>query len=165
MATYINEDLINREQYCTVCTKPLDAERIKFRSVTCSKECQSVRQRMLRKRVDDRECRFCHKPSTPAARAAFMRFRKWERTNPDQAYPEVWAIVKAAGVTLYDFAQAVAQSVKRDVILDPAMSDIDWGSTKPRKEDDAPTPELDRVLELLREYQAKQTKPAKEDAA
>lgn len=165
MASYSNEDLINHPQYCVVCSTRLGADRIKFRSVTCSHECASIRERLLRKRVDDRECRFCHKPSTPTSRRAFNRFRRWERTQPDLAYPEVWAIVNAAGVNLKDFGRAVAQSVTRDVSLDPALSELDWGTTKQRKTDDKPTPELDRVLEILREYQAKQPKPEPEAEA
>lgn len=160
-----NEDLINRKQFCVVCTCELGPERIKFRSVTCGDECQAIRQRLLRKRVDDRECRFCHKPSTPSSRRAFNRFRRWERTQPDLAYPDVWAIVSAAGVDLKDFGRAVAQSVSRDVMLDPEMSELEWGSAKHRKADDKPTPELDRVLEILREYQAAQPKPAAEQSA
>jgi hypothetical protein len=162
-----NEDLIGRKQFCVVCTNELNAERMKFRSVTCSDECQSIRQRLLRKRVDDRECRFCHKPSTPARRDAFKRFKKWERTFPDQAFPDVWEIVSAAGVTLKELSRAVVQAERRDVMLDPAMSEFEWGSTKRRKDDDKPTPELDRVLEILADHQAstRAPEPKPEEAA
>jgi hypothetical protein len=143
-----NEDLIDRKTFCVVCTKEVPTERTKFRSVTCSEECTAIRQRLLRKRVDDRECRFCHKASTPTQRKAFSRFRRWEREHPDLAYPEVWAIVSAAGVELKEFGRAVHQTIRRDVMLDVKMADLGWGSTKGK--DDVPTPELDRVLEILR---------------
>jgi hypothetical protein len=144
-----NEDLINRKTFCTVCTNEVPAERLRFRSVTCSDEHAAIRQRMLRKRVDDRVCRFCHKPSTPTQRKAFTRFRKWERDNPTLAYPQAWEIVKAAGISEADFGKAVHQSVKHDIQLDPEMALLEWGTVKRRKEDDKPTPQLDQVLDVL----------------
>jgi len=160
-----NEDLINQKVFCVMCTKEVPAERLRFRSVTCSDEHARLRQRLLRKRVDDRSCRFCHKPSTPAQRKAFARFRKWERENPTLAYPEIWAIVNASGITEKDFGKAVHQSVKADVMLDWQMSDLEWGSTKAHLADAPPALELERVLMVLSAYATEHPKPEPSQAA
>jgi hypothetical protein len=62
-------------------------EKLKFKSITCSDACARDRKLALRARQDQRECRFCRKPTTPAEKAAYQRFRKWEIANPALAYP------------------------------------------------------------------------------
>lgn len=154
-----NEDLINQKVYCVMCTKEVPADRLRFRSVTCCDEHARMRQRLLRKKVDDRSCRFCHKPSTPAQRKAFTRFRKWERENPTLSYPEVWAIVSAAGITEKELGKAIHQSVKADVMLDASMAELEWGSTKAHAIGLPPAPELERVLAMLHAYALEHPKP------
>lgn len=84
------------EVHCVVCTKLVPDERLKFQSVTCSKECADTRENDLRLRRDQKECRYCRKPSTPKQRAAYARFAKMELRRPDLLYPEEFEKFKAS---------------------------------------------------------------------
>jgi hypothetical protein len=162
-----NEDLFGLNVLCTICGRTIDPKRALrgSGSVTCSKEHADLRIRLLRKKVDDAECRFCHKPSTPNRRRAFSRFNAWEKAHPDQAFPDVWAIVSADGMTLKELGAAVMQSKKRDIELDVEFHDQNWATTKTPKPDDSPTPELDRVLTLLTAAAEAKIAAAKEKTA
>ena len=150
-----NKHLYKVEVHCVICTALVPTDRLKYRRITCSDACNKIRERQTRKRVDDRECRFCHKPSTPTGRRAFAKFRKWEREFPDQAHPELWNIVSEHGMTVSEFGKAIHQSVKWDFMLDASMAQYGWGSTKQRPADADPTPELDRVLAMLEVHPAR----------
>lgn len=76
------------ETHCIVCTNLVPPERIRFKSITCSDECARLRKLSMRAKQDARECRHCRKPSTMAERAAYQRYRKWEKANPQLAYPD-----------------------------------------------------------------------------
>lgn len=145
-----NEDLFGLEPHCTICTGIIPKERMKFRAVTCSDKCKTLWARLKRKKVDDRECLFCHKPSTPNARRAFAAFRIWQSKYPDLSYPNEWAIVSAAGMTMADFGKAIKQSIKHDELIDLAFAQANWGSVgDPRPHGDTKTAELDRVQQIL----------------
>ena len=153
----MNEDLLGLEMKCVVCTNPVPQDKARRRGVTCSKECADLRTRLLRLKVDNRECRFCHKPSTPNARKAFSRFRRWERENPNLAYPEQWKIVEGAGVSLTDFGKAINQAVKFDVEFGSKLSAFDFESTKTLPAAHSLPAEMRCVMEILR------NQPAPED--
>ena len=74
--------------HCILCTKEVPADRLKFKAITCSKECADLRKKMIRVRPLAGECLYCHKPSTPEDRAAFQRFRKWEKKQLEEATAE-----------------------------------------------------------------------------
>jgi hypothetical protein len=68
---------------CVVCTKPIPTGR-KWDAITCSKECTKARRDFGRSRIDQRECRYCQRPSTPDEQTRYKRWRKWESTHdPD----------------------------------------------------------------------------------
>jgi predicted nucleic acid-binding Zn ribbon protein len=81
--------------HCVVCTQPVPEDRATRGGVTCSAACLAVRKAVQRAQRDAKECRYCRKPSTLAARAAFRRFRHLEETRPDILYPKQFAEWKA----------------------------------------------------------------------
>ena len=149
-----NEDIAGKTMFCVVCKTVLSGTR----TVTCSKECAEIRKRIQRKKtVDDKECRFCHKASTPNARKAFSRFRRWERDNPALAYPSQWAILEPAGVSLEEFGKAIVQAVKFDVEFGSHLSGFE--STKLPAAGAMPK-EMDRVLRILAATQLQEVSQA-----
>lgn len=66
---------------CIMCPNFIPADRPK-RAVTCSKECSQARKDYGRALQDRTECRYCERPSTPAERARYKRWRKFELKNP-----------------------------------------------------------------------------------
>ncbi len=74
--------------HCVLCTKEVPADRLRFKAITCSKDCADLRKKMIRVRPLAGECMYCHKPSTLEDRAAFQRFRKLETKRPDLLYPD-----------------------------------------------------------------------------
>lgn len=93
--------------FCVVDAQPISPERLSKGSVTCSKECAKIRRDAQRVQQDQKECRYCRKPSTPEQRQAFARFRVLERKRPDLLYPEAFEEWKktAAQVTPKAFAE------------------------------------------------------------
>lgn len=77
----------DQETHCVVCGVKVPPERVRFKAITCTPEHAKLRKAQLRAKTDQRECRYCRKPSTVAERAAFQRFRKWETKNPQEAFP------------------------------------------------------------------------------
>lgn len=73
--------------YCAVCGGVVPPERVAQGAITCSKEHGAKRANFLRARKEARECKYCHKPSTPEDREAFLRFKKLARKRPDVLYP------------------------------------------------------------------------------
>jgi hypothetical protein len=73
--------------FCVVDGKPIPAERQKRGSICCSEECQLEREKAKRKLVDERYCRHCRHPSTLEERAAYKRFRYFEKHKPELLYP------------------------------------------------------------------------------
>lgn len=67
--------------YCVFDAKPIPAERVKRNAVTCSKECAKAieRQRMLL--MEQSECKYCRRPSTPEERESYKRWRQWEKAQ------------------------------------------------------------------------------------
>lgn len=82
--------------HCVVCTKEVPEDRATRGGVTCSPECLSIRKAAQRADRDAKECRYCRKPSTLEARAAFNRFRRLEAKRPDILYPDEFKAWSAA---------------------------------------------------------------------
>lgn len=63
--------------FCVFDGKLIPAERVKRNAVTCSKECAKAiaRQRMLL--VEQGECKYCRRPSTPEERESYKEWRRW----------------------------------------------------------------------------------------
>jgi hypothetical protein len=68
--------------FCVVDGKPIPQDRLSRGSVTCSKECYDIRRHAQRAQQDEKECRYCRKPSTPEDRDTYARFRRLERKFP-----------------------------------------------------------------------------------
>jgi hypothetical protein len=78
------DDFVGRVMHCIICQNPIPSTR-KADSVTCSAECSGTRKAWRRSRLDQTKCRYCLRPSTPAERAAFNRWRKWEAKQAAEA--------------------------------------------------------------------------------
>lgn len=155
-----NEDLFGIQPKCVIDSKIIPHERLRFKAVTCSKECGEIWARLQQKKRDEKDCKFCHKPSTPNARRAFNRFRKFERECPDIARPVEWEIVHAAGMGLEDFGKAIGQAQRSDIEVDVELREINWDRVKKPRATAKPTPELDKALQILADY----VPPTKEEA-
>ena len=68
--------------YCVIDAKLIPQDRLLRGSVTCSKECYETRRAAQRARQEERECKYCRKPSTPADREVFAKFRRLEKKWP-----------------------------------------------------------------------------------
>lgn len=76
--------------YCVFDGKPIPAERVKRNAVTCSKDCAKAieRQRMLL--MEQSECKYCRRPSTPEERESYKQWRKWlKEQSTAKSTPEV----------------------------------------------------------------------------
>jgi tRNA(Ile)-lysidine synthase TilS/MesJ len=72
------DDFRNVPRFCVMCQTPIPPER-KADSVTCSKDCSVKRKNYFRSRIDQKECRYCQRPSTPEERARYLRWRRAEK--------------------------------------------------------------------------------------
>src|ERR1700727_3043915 len=84
-ATLTLDQVVN---FCVFCGKPIPIERMRKRqTTTCSEEHSKAmdRQRMLL--LEQKECKYCRRPSTPEERELFKRWRIWmtDPTNPTVA--------------------------------------------------------------------------------
>ena len=70
----------NVERHCVVCANLIPSER-KADAVTCSKECTKTRRRFLQSKIDQTECRYCRRPSTPEERARYAAWKRWEKAG------------------------------------------------------------------------------------
>lgn len=86
----LRAQFLETEFHCVVCTGKIPPEQLKYKAITCSDKCGLARKNALRAKQDSRECRHCRKPASLAERAAYKRFRKWEKVNPELAYPEAY---------------------------------------------------------------------------
>jgi hypothetical protein len=75
--------------------QPIPQDRLSKGSVTCSKECYEKRRKAQRAQQDEKECRYCRKPSSFEDREAFKRFRRLEARRPDLVYPEAFEQFKS----------------------------------------------------------------------
>lgn len=62
-------------RHCVMCGNQVPADR-KSDAVTCSKECTVARKNFIRSKLDQKECRYCNKPSTPEERVLFGMWKK-----------------------------------------------------------------------------------------
>jgi hypothetical protein len=124
-------------------------ERLKFKAITCSEECARLRKLSMRTRQDSRECRFCRKPTTPAEKASYQRFRKWEAANPDLAYPAQfkrwnaqWLADAYAVPDKQHFTLAIAQQMAEE---DEDAAERAKAERAAASGDLAPSPEMEPV--------------------
>lgn len=75
------------ESFCVVDKNPIPVDRLKRRAVTCSKTCSKIRTAQLMAVMEQMECKYCRRPSTPEERQAYKRFRRLEIEHPDLIYP------------------------------------------------------------------------------
>ena len=68
--------------FCVVDAQPIPRERLTRGSVTCSKECAKIRREAQRAQQDEKECRYCRKPSTPHDRETYALFRRLQKKWP-----------------------------------------------------------------------------------
>lgn len=71
--------------YCVVDKELIPIERVKFNAVTCSDKCEKARKRQRMLLMEQAECKYCRRPSTPAERESFKAWRQWVK---DQATVE-----------------------------------------------------------------------------
>jgi hypothetical protein len=93
--------------HCVVCTNIVPEKLAKRRAITCSDACLTIRNAAMRAERDAKECRYCKKPSTLEARAAFQRFRRIEGKRPDLLYPQEYEAWKA---TLTEDAESTPEA-------------------------------------------------------
>lgn len=157
----MNEDLLGMDVHCIVCTKPIATEAARRRAVVCSEECREMLARLRRKHKDDRICRFCHKPSTVTQRTAFNRFQRWERTHPQEAFPETWRLLREHGISAETFAAAVQEAKDQDFSMEFSPVVLRWARfPKPNKKHE----NLDLCMPILTEFWAAQESQAQESA-
>jgi len=82
---------------CVICGEQVPKERIMRGSIVCSKEHAQLRRAQLQAITDKKECRYCRRPSTPAEREAYRRFRTFERKRPHILFPEAFEAWQRAG--------------------------------------------------------------------
>ena len=74
------DDYRDTPRFCVLCTKPIPPER-KWDAITCSKECTKLRRSYAQCRMDQTECRYCRRPSTPEERARYAAWKRWEKAG------------------------------------------------------------------------------------
>lgn len=72
--------------YCVFDGKPIPADRVKHSATTCSKECSKAMERQRMLLMEQTECKYCRRPSTPEERESYKQWRKWLK---DQATQEI----------------------------------------------------------------------------
>jgi hypothetical protein len=85
--------------HCVICTAEVPIDRQRRGAITCSKEHSKLRRAHLFAIMDQKECRYCRRPSTPEEREAYRRFRMIERKRPDLLFPEAFEDWKNSGGT------------------------------------------------------------------
>lgn len=73
-ATLTLEQVVN---FCVYDGKRIPADRVKRNAVTCSKECGKAMERQRMLLMEQEECKYCRRPSTPAERESFKKWRRW----------------------------------------------------------------------------------------
>lgn len=91
--------------YCIIDRREIPIERQIRKSPTCRKECRDILEKMRRASTEERKCRVCSKPSTPAQRKAFSA---WLRNNPDFKPPKRGRPTKENDETKSEKAEAGA---------------------------------------------------------
>lgn len=77
------DDFSGVSMHCVVCQEPIPATR-KWDAVTCSPQCSKTRKNYGRSRQDQRECRYCLRPSTFEERARYQAWRRWEKAGVNE---------------------------------------------------------------------------------
>ena len=121
---------------CSVCTKPVPANRhsVKF-EVTCSKQCFEVVKAWRRYQLWRRACPNCRRPSSPAEREDFL---KWRRSNGlqgrgrppvnrlanlTQALTDAIAILKTAPPELMTIQENISAIARFQKLVDSEAQD------------------------------------------
>jgi hypothetical protein len=85
--------------YCVQDGQPIPIERLKLGAVTCSKACEKARGRQRMLLMEQKECKYCRRPSTPEERESFKAWRAWVK---DQGTPKI-ALQATAESTEYPY--------------------------------------------------------------
>lgn len=112
---------------CVICGDQVPADRVRFGAITCSEQHKRMRKASIRARRVAGRCDFCHKPSTPAERAAFTRFRSIELSRPDLLYPTDWQKWQSGGGDLKAFADQIEQNAIKLKLATRANKDTPGG--------------------------------------
>jgi predicted nucleic acid-binding Zn ribbon protein len=81
------DDFTGNQMHCVVCMSPIPPDR-KWDAVTCSKTCTKARKNFGRSRRDQKECRYCLRPSSPEDRARYQAWRRAEKKAAKEATSE-----------------------------------------------------------------------------
>ena len=74
------DHFVKIDKHCLMCGKIIPRDHPRYRlTLTDTDECSPNGSMQWRKsREDQRQCRYCKKPSTPAQRARFSRWKRYE---------------------------------------------------------------------------------------
>jgi hypothetical protein len=70
--------------FCVNCKNPIPTDR-KSDAITCSKACTKARRDFMRSKLDQKQCRYCLRPSTAEERARYMAWRRAEKKTAREA--------------------------------------------------------------------------------
>ena len=82
--------------YCILDQRPIPPERVRKRAVTCSPECARKLVAVRRAMTDEKRCRYCNAPSTPAERKLFAQWRR-ERGQLKRGRPKAEPVASEGG--------------------------------------------------------------------
>jgi predicted nucleic acid-binding Zn ribbon protein len=83
------DDFVHTQTHCVMCGDPIPEDRPKM-ALTCSDACKIARKNYRRSRQDQRECRYCQKPSTPEQRALFQQWRRRPQDAEEEERFRAW---------------------------------------------------------------------------
>jgi hypothetical protein len=109
--------------FCVFDGKLIPAERVKRNAVTCSKECAKAieRQRMLL--MEQSECKYCRRPSTPEERESYKQWRRWVKEQ---------ATAKSTEEITEENTDEATEVVTGDSMMDGGYGKTrDWSSVYP----------------------------------
>ena len=75
---------VSLEMFCVVDKNPIPHSRVKLGSITCSTECAKKRRRQQMKLMEQTECKYCRRPSTPEERTRYKRWRAAEALREEK---------------------------------------------------------------------------------
>lgn len=78
------DDFTGNVMRCVVCTNPIPPDR-KSDAITCSKTCTKARRDFMRSKLDQKQCRYCLRPSTVEERARYAAWRRSEKKAEKEA--------------------------------------------------------------------------------
>lgn len=118
------------ETCCAFCGDKMPLERVLRGAITCTNEHAKLRAKLLdalrRSRKNERQCLYCHKPSTPEDRKAYLLFKRLAKKMPHLLYPaefDAWRL-------------KMAEDIDRTEMVDPEAFAKWWNEKEPEADDD-----------------------------